>query len=606
MSALSIQPTFPIFTETDGQPLENGYIWIGTVNLDPQVNPINVYWDAALTVSAPQPIRTLNGYPSRNGTPARLYVNANNYSIRVQDKNGSMVYSASEAAQSISSGLVSFVGFKGQVGTISDLAGNDGSDWIGFEQASASAVAMSVEDKLRQSVSIADFGAVGDGVTDDTAAIQAAIDSGAKHIMVPYGAAGIYKLTNAVFFNTGGVTMEWANNSIVFKKFYGTLGSVGPGLANLIVVNAAYIKLVNPGIDGNGANFGGSGIAYNRSDTYFTFGCSIINPKIKDTRDSCVVFFGPRGAPDIVIDGGSMTTWQDPAFAGASSSGFPAIRVVGAVDGNPSPRVFNNITASATILLDATGMNSWKMSNCFTGTILYQGNPDATGGTDPFRTGESAVVNTYIRDGIVVAGFENSVENSLSHGQTPLTWTAYGGTPATFSTYGWEISSNSVLCKLGSNNVVTSGIIDRSPQGVATGLLSSLYNVGTEFGTVWEGSVANPSIGNGNIYCEYDSIGQFINFRMTLTFGSTTTRGTGEWSFTLPRWCNTDTPAVGNWTGFLPSIGRFSGTVVLYSTGSTHKIALLAADGSTVIGSTSPASIPAGSSIVVQYFYLRD
>ena len=35
MSALSIQPTYPIFTETDGQPLENGYIWIGTVNLDP-------------------------------------------------------------------------------------------------------------------------------------------------------------------------------------------------------------------------------------------------------------------------------------------------------------------------------------------------------------------------------------------------------------------------------------------------------------------------------------------------------------------------------------------------------------------------------------------
>ena len=35
MSALSIQPTFPIFTETDGLPLENGYIWIGAANLDP-------------------------------------------------------------------------------------------------------------------------------------------------------------------------------------------------------------------------------------------------------------------------------------------------------------------------------------------------------------------------------------------------------------------------------------------------------------------------------------------------------------------------------------------------------------------------------------------
>lgn len=461
------------------------------------------------------------------------------------------------------------------------------------------------------SINIVDFGAVGDGVTDDTAAIQAAVDavsaSGSKtrKIRVPYGAAGIYKLTNAIFFNTGGITMEWDNNSIVFKKFYSPLGGTAPGFGNLIVVNAAYITLVNPGIDGNGANYGGSGIAYNRSDTYFTYGCRIINPNIKDTRDSCVVFFGPRGAPDIVIDGGTLITWQDPSFAGASSSGFPSIRIVGSVDtGGPAPRVFTNITASTAILLDATGMNGFKMSNCFTGTILYQGNPDVTGGTDPYRTGETAVVNTYIRDGIVVAGFENSVENCLSHGNAPLTWTAYGGKPATYSTYGWEISSNSSLIKLGSNNVVTSGIIDNSPQGVATGLLSSLYNVGTAFGTVWEGSVANPSIGNGSIYCEYDSIGQFINFRMTLTTGSTTTRGTGDWTFTLPRWVNTSTPAVGNWTGYLFGIGRFSGTVVLYSTGGTHKIALVAADGATVIGSASPASIPAGSTITVQYFYL--
>lgn len=93
MSALSIQPTFPIFTDIDGQPLEAGYVWIGTANLDPQVNPINVYWDAALTILAPQPIRTLGGYPSNSGTPARLYVNSD-YSIRVMNKNGSTVYTS--------------------------------------------------------------------------------------------------------------------------------------------------------------------------------------------------------------------------------------------------------------------------------------------------------------------------------------------------------------------------------------------------------------------------------------------------------------------------------------------------------------------------------
>ena len=93
MSTIEVQPPYPAFAGADGQPLENGYIWIGTVNLSPQTNPIAVYWDAANTISAPQPIRTLNGYPSRNGTPARFYV-ASDYSIQVLDSKGSVVYTS--------------------------------------------------------------------------------------------------------------------------------------------------------------------------------------------------------------------------------------------------------------------------------------------------------------------------------------------------------------------------------------------------------------------------------------------------------------------------------------------------------------------------------
>jgi hypothetical protein len=93
MSALSIQPPFPAFAGADGQPLENGYIWIGTVNLSPQVNQIAVYWDSALTIAAVQPIRTLNGYPVYQGTPSRFYA-ASDYSIQVLDSKGSVVYTS--------------------------------------------------------------------------------------------------------------------------------------------------------------------------------------------------------------------------------------------------------------------------------------------------------------------------------------------------------------------------------------------------------------------------------------------------------------------------------------------------------------------------------
>jgi hypothetical protein len=93
MSALSIQPPYPAFAGADGLPLENGYIWVGTVNLNPQTNQIAVYWDAALTIAAPQPIRTLNGYPVYQGTPSRFYAGSD-YSIQVLDSKGSLVYTS--------------------------------------------------------------------------------------------------------------------------------------------------------------------------------------------------------------------------------------------------------------------------------------------------------------------------------------------------------------------------------------------------------------------------------------------------------------------------------------------------------------------------------
>ena len=91
--SLSVNPPYPIFAEADGQPLENGYIWIGEAYLDPQTNPINIYWDVELTIPAAQPIRTLNGYVVYNGTPSRFYT-LGNYSIRVMNKNGNTVYTS--------------------------------------------------------------------------------------------------------------------------------------------------------------------------------------------------------------------------------------------------------------------------------------------------------------------------------------------------------------------------------------------------------------------------------------------------------------------------------------------------------------------------------
>jgi hypothetical protein len=93
MSALSVEAPYPAFAGTDGQPLEDGFINVGVVNLNPITNPIPAFFDAALTIPAVQPIRTSGGYPVYQGTPARFYVGSD-YSIQVKDKKGSVVYTS--------------------------------------------------------------------------------------------------------------------------------------------------------------------------------------------------------------------------------------------------------------------------------------------------------------------------------------------------------------------------------------------------------------------------------------------------------------------------------------------------------------------------------
>jgi hypothetical protein len=309
MSSSIVSP-FPFFTDTTGAPLEGGYIYIGQSNLNPETAPVNVFWDAALTIPAAQPVRTVGGYPSRQGTPSRFYSATDTYSITVRNKNRALVFSAfdqSDAPTSvfdISTQLITATA--GQLTftltVFSYLPGTDtmqvfrnglrlnlGLDYletnsvtitltapaaagdqflfqggavitgdqtpgsaVSFIQAGTGAITRNMQDKAREVFSVKDFGAAGNGVIDDTAAIQAAINAAqAVGQGCVYFPAGTYRANSGLSITGNNIHLAGAGTSATFLygfqasgnflSYTGTTGAPlsGGGIREMTIIGGA-------------------------------------------------------------------------------------------------------------------------------------------------------------------------------------------------------------------------------------------------------------------------------------------------------------------------------------------------------------------------------
>jgi len=230
----SIQSPYSFFSDRDGSPLQSGYLYFGVAGLPAETNPTTVYFDDALTIPAPQPIRTRNGFPYNNGTPAIIWTAAD-VSLTVKNSQSATVFTSLTNATTYSQIQAA------EAAILADLAVPTGSDLVGHKGTGATATTTTVGAKLRQIVNIKDYGAVGDGIADDTLAVQRAITNSTGVIYVP---AGTYLITGVTL--TAGKQLIGENRATSILK----LGAALAGTGMINATNQANIVVQNLTIDG--------------------------------------------------------------------------------------------------------------------------------------------------------------------------------------------------------------------------------------------------------------------------------------------------------------------------------------------------------------------
>ncbi|MCA8326134.1 hypothetical protein, partial [Burkholderia cepacia] len=259
MGNMVINP-IAFLTNLQGEPLQDGKVYIGEPNTNPVTNPVTVYQDAALTIPMTQPLATTNGFVSLNGSPQSIYVAGAAYSLLVTDNCGRTVISlpnyTNPLMNEVGGGGAALIGFDGttldqqfasRVNRVVDsiialravksslytraivtgyYAPHDGGggpyqfDPIDTTSADNGVTIIVASDggrwKLQWSyqLSIEQAGAKGDGTTDNTNFINNLIAimqaNGGGKITVPARASG-FRVAGTLSITAGGVSIVGAN-----------------------------------------------------------------------------------------------------------------------------------------------------------------------------------------------------------------------------------------------------------------------------------------------------------------------------------------------------------------------------------------------------------
>lgn len=266
---LAIANPFDYFSDLNGDALDGGTIYYGLPNQDPIQYPKAVFFDSAMTIPAPQPLKTVAGYIVRNGSPTYIFTANGSYSILVLDKHGRQIYFVADVLLIGNQAAVTNK-YNPVVNSIADLRlldktqsfnafangyyaatdGGGGHYWLDVSDTTSAdnggTIIVGADGgrwKLAttESVSVKQFGAKGDGSNDDTGNIQAAINYMANQLGELYFPAGTYKVTSPL---TSTYPVQWrgeGNGVTTFNNF------TTKGSTILSTVTTDYVVKLNDG-----------------------------------------------------------------------------------------------------------------------------------------------------------------------------------------------------------------------------------------------------------------------------------------------------------------------------------------------------------------------
>jgi hypothetical protein len=147
-----------------------------------------------------------------------------------------------------------------------------------------------------------------------------------------------------------------------------------------------------------------------------------------------------------------------------------------------------------------------------------------------------------------------------------------------------------------SSEVVTAALMNTEIRDAITGMQAAW----TAYTPTWTALTTNPTLGNGTITGAYNRIGKTVLFRVKVTFGSTTTVGSGTYLFSPPAAVNAADALMLPARFFDSSAAtRNKGIVYLLSSGNLGLAVDVGAAGGTLAGVTnaSPYAWATGDTI---------